>query len=124
MASGNHFFLHFQRLLLVIICLFIYLFSDYLFIVSVTIANYFPSSRSVFFNEILRFSFKWKPSLKLVEANFLRKTIFQLMQLTDFLASRNQFFSPFFGDPCQFFFRLVEKYFSRKSFFSPNGNGV
>ena len=40
---------------------------------------------------------------------------------TDFAAIGNHFSSPFFGDPWQFFFRLVEKYFSRKYLVLKNG---
>ena len=38
-----------------------------------------------------RFSSKWKLSRKLVEANFKRKSIFQLMKTDDFLTSEYHF---------------------------------
>ena len=58
----------------------------------------------------------------------IRRTLFREKELI--LASRQLFFwlveiifSPFCGDPCHFF-RLVEKYFSRKSLFLASENGV
>ena len=43
------------------------------------------------------------------------KQIFQLVETI--------FFGPFFRDSCQFFFRLVEKYLSTKSFIPAGGSG-
>ena len=45
------------------------------------------------------------------EKTVLRERAHSCLWTTDFPASGNHFFPPFFGDPCQFFFRLMEKYF-------------
>ena len=53
--------------------------------------------------------------------NISAREILFLEEEMDFPASGNHFF-PFLRDSCQFLFRLVEKYFSTKSFIPVSGN--
>ena len=53
--------------------------------------------------------------------NISAREILFLVEEMDFPASGNHFFR-FFRDSCQFLFRLVEKYFSTKSFIPVSGN--
>ena len=57
------------------------------------------------------------------EKTVLRERVHSCWRTTDFPTSGKYFFPPFFRNSCQFFFRLVGKYFSRISLFSASGNG-
>ena len=135
LANGNHFFLHFSETLA----------RDSLFPVQQKcLFQRNPSFRLVetvlFCLEV--FSSSENRHLSYIGSHSLKKD-YVLTNAADSLASEYHFLlffptmveiekngrkfpgqTPFFGGPCQFFFRLVENHCSRKSLFPPKGNGV